>query len=203
MYIDYAKLWRLLSERGMSKSDLIERTGVSSRVMAKLSKNQTVNTDTIARICEALSCDVGDIMTCVSEYSLSLYGYYRKYGEVFEKNEQYRTVGFTAAGHSYTVYISNRAATRRTTVHCREDGSIVWEEIYPNATVAETYTREVLIKPQRTPGEIVVVVIRGKPSMITGLDEGCFVSAKRELKKTSDIYVMSEAAFRAFVPRWE
>ena len=62
MYIDYSNLWKLLIDKGMTKSDLIELTGISSRVLAKLSKNETVTTDTIARICTALNCDVGDIV---------------------------------------------------------------------------------------------------------------------------------------------
>ena len=62
MYIHYSKLWGLLAEKELSKSDLMELTGLSSRVIAKLSKNQTVTTDTLAKICTALSCNVGDIM---------------------------------------------------------------------------------------------------------------------------------------------
>ena len=81
MYIDYSKLWKLLIDKGMSKTDLLELTGISSRVLAKLSKNETVTTDTIARICTALRCDVGDIMECVSEERLSIYGHYKKYGK--------------------------------------------------------------------------------------------------------------------------
>ena len=62
MYMDYSKLWKLLVDKSMSKTDLMEITGISSRVLAKLSKNETVTTDTIARICFALNCDVGDIL---------------------------------------------------------------------------------------------------------------------------------------------
>ena len=45
MYIDYSKLWKLLIDKGMSKTDLLNLTGISSRVLAKLSKNQTVTTE--------------------------------------------------------------------------------------------------------------------------------------------------------------
>ena len=203
MYLEYSKLWSLLQARGLSKSDLIEQTGISSRVMAKLSKNQTVTTDTIARICAALGCDVGDIVTCVSEYNLSLYGYYRKYGEVYEKTALYRKICFAAAGHTYVVYLSNRAATRRTTVHCRPDGTVVWEEEYPNGVVADTREQHVLVKPIPAKGEITVVVIRGKPASITGLDDGVTVSADGLQRGRGTLCVMSEAAFRAFIPRWE
>ena len=78
MYIDYSKLWKLLIDKNMSKTDLIDITGISSRVLAKLSKNETITTDTIARICSALHCDVSDIMECVSEDRLSAYAAYKK-----------------------------------------------------------------------------------------------------------------------------
>ena len=67
MYISYSNLWKLLAEKELSKSDLMELTGLSSRVIAKLAKNQTVTTDTIAKICSALSCNVGDIMDATKE----------------------------------------------------------------------------------------------------------------------------------------
>ena len=40
MYMDYSKLWKLLIDKGMAKTDLLELTGISSRVLAKLSKKR-------------------------------------------------------------------------------------------------------------------------------------------------------------------
>jgi DNA (cytosine-5)-methyltransferase 1 len=65
--MDYSKLWKLLIDKGMSKTDLLSLTGISSRVLAKLSKNETVTTDTLARICAALECNVGDIMDATKQ----------------------------------------------------------------------------------------------------------------------------------------
>ena len=95
MYIDYSKLWKLLIDKSMSKTDLMEITGISSRVLAKLSKNETVTTDTIARICSALNCDVGDIMECADEERLSVYAAYKRYGKCVAENELFKTVQFT------------------------------------------------------------------------------------------------------------
>ena len=39
MYIDYSNMWKLMAEKGLSKSDLMELTGLSSRIIAKLAKN--------------------------------------------------------------------------------------------------------------------------------------------------------------------
>lgn len=62
MALDYTKLWKLLIDRGLTKTELRQLAGISSRTLAKLSKNENVNTDTISSICRVLSCDVGDIM---------------------------------------------------------------------------------------------------------------------------------------------
>ena len=60
--MNYNKLWKLLIDRKMKKDDLRIAAGVSTAVIAKLGKGQTVNTDTLLRICDALNCDVSDIM---------------------------------------------------------------------------------------------------------------------------------------------
>lgn len=62
MQISYKKLWKLLIDRDMKKKDLCELSGISSASMAKLGKNENINTSIIVRICEALHCDVSDIM---------------------------------------------------------------------------------------------------------------------------------------------
>ena len=54
MYMDYAPLWKQLIDRNLTKTDLCEMTGINTRVIAKMAKNETVTTDTIARICGAL-----------------------------------------------------------------------------------------------------------------------------------------------------
>ena len=69
MTISYKKLWKLLIDRNMKKRDLQELANVSSSSIAKLGKNENVNTDILVRICIALNCELQDIMelTIVSE----------------------------------------------------------------------------------------------------------------------------------------
>ena len=62
MAISYKKLWKLLIDRNMKKKDLQSAAGISAASITKLGKNENVNTDTIAKICIALHCDVSDIM---------------------------------------------------------------------------------------------------------------------------------------------
>ena len=69
MHISYKKLWKLLIDRELMKKDLCEMAGISSASMAKLGKNENVNTDIILRICVALQCDICDIMEMVESSS--------------------------------------------------------------------------------------------------------------------------------------
>ena len=201
MYIDYSKLWKLLIDKNMSKTDLLQLTGISSRVLAKLSKNETVTTDTIARICTALDCDVSDIMECVSEKRLSVYSCYKRFGKCTEENDLYKVIRFAVGDQMYAVCVSKQSANKETHIHCEKDGVVYWEQIYPIGYITSNRVKSVLIKPQRNENETVIVLIKGKPGVIIGLDENGFASSKRGLKESSDIYVMSEAAFKVFDPQ--
>ncbi|MBE6598760.1 MAG: helix-turn-helix transcriptional regulator [Ruminococcaceae bacterium] len=200
MYIDYSKLWKLLIDNGMTKTDLLELTGISSRVLAKLSKNETVTTDTIARICTALRCDVGDMMECVDEENLSVYWYYKKFGKCTEKNEHIKTTRFSVGERKYVVHESVDSAKKSTHIECSEDGCIYRIQLY-RAAITPVPVKSILIKPKRTADETVIVLIKGKPGAITGLDENGFVSSRGVPKNPTDIYVMSEAAFKLFSPK--
>jgi DNA-binding Xre family transcriptional regulator len=67
MQISYKKLWKLLIDRDMLKKDLATKAAISSTSVAKLSKNENVNTEILRKICTALDCDVSDIMEMVEE----------------------------------------------------------------------------------------------------------------------------------------
>lgn len=62
MEISYNRLWKLLIDKGMNKSDLRLKANLSSGTMAKLGKNENVTTGVLIRICTALNCDLADIM---------------------------------------------------------------------------------------------------------------------------------------------
>ncbi len=199
MYIDYSKLWKLLIDKDMTKTELLDLTGISSRVLAKLSKNQTVTTDTIAKICTALGCNVSDIMELVSEEKLTLYQHYQRLGKVIAENDIYKTITFTANEQKYTVYVSKKTATKFTHIHCKENKTIYWEQLYIFGGMSSLRSEEsVFIRPEKNKGEQAIVLIKGKPGIIKGLDENGFVSAHGLPKKDSDIYVMSETAFKIF-----
>lgn len=62
MRISYNKLWKILIDRKMNKSDLRAQTKMGSNTMAKLGRDETISMDVMLRICSVLNCDVGDIM---------------------------------------------------------------------------------------------------------------------------------------------
>lgn len=200
MYMDYSKLWKLLVDKGLCKTDLIEITGISSRVLAKLSKNETVTTDTLIRICAALSCDISDIAECVSDNTLSIYAAFKKHGVCVAENDTFKTICFTVGTQKYTVYQSQERATKATQIHCEQDGTVYWEQLYPVGYVVMP-VKKVLIKPRREESEMTIVLIKGKPAVIAGLDENGFVSSRGIPKRKDDVYVMSEAAFKIFAPK--
>ena len=65
MAITYNKLWKLMIDKGINKTQLRTKAGVSTNAMAKLGKNESVTTDVLVKICTALQCDIGDIMEIV------------------------------------------------------------------------------------------------------------------------------------------
>lgn len=66
-YIGYKKLWKLLIDRDLKKKDLQRMAGISASSIAKLGRNEYVNTEILMKICNALSCDISDIMEMESD----------------------------------------------------------------------------------------------------------------------------------------
>ena len=67
MKVRYNKLWKLLIDKEMKKSQLREAVGASKSTFAKLGKNENVTLPGLLNICEYLECDFGDIMEAVPE----------------------------------------------------------------------------------------------------------------------------------------
>ena len=63
MQANYKKLWKLLIDKDMKKTDLLTVENISSNILAKMNKGENVSMDSLQKICKALECDVGDIVT--------------------------------------------------------------------------------------------------------------------------------------------
>lgn len=62
MTMNYNKLWKLLIDKKMTKSDLKRISGISTASIAKLGRGDNITTDVLLKICKALDCDIIDIM---------------------------------------------------------------------------------------------------------------------------------------------
>ena len=62
MGISYKKLWVLVAEKEMKKTDLKELAKVSSNTLAKMGKNEYVSLEVLERICRYFECDIGDVV---------------------------------------------------------------------------------------------------------------------------------------------
>lgn len=71
MAVSYKKLWKILIDKDMKKKDLREATGMSTTSLAKLSKNENINTEILVKICKVLECDIGDIMEVIDNEPIS------------------------------------------------------------------------------------------------------------------------------------
>lgn len=65
MAVSYKRLWKLLIDKDMKKKDLREATGITTTALAKLGRNENVNTEILVKICKVLQCDISDIMEIV------------------------------------------------------------------------------------------------------------------------------------------
>lgn len=62
MKICYNKLWKLLIDKKMKKTDLIREAKISSNVLAKMGKEESVSLESIGKICSLFGCNVDDIL---------------------------------------------------------------------------------------------------------------------------------------------
>lgn len=62
MSISYNKLWKLLIDKGMTKTELRLKADIATSTLAKLSKNEQVSMEVLLKICKTLNCDLSDIV---------------------------------------------------------------------------------------------------------------------------------------------
>lgn len=67
MDVSYNKLWKLIIDRGINKSELRSLTGIGTNTLAKLSKNQPVSMEVLLKICSRLDCDISDICEFIKD----------------------------------------------------------------------------------------------------------------------------------------
>ena len=68
----YNKLWKMLIDRNLNKTDLKKNSGISFNVLARMGKNEPISMESIEKICVALNCNVGDIMEIIDNNKLNV-----------------------------------------------------------------------------------------------------------------------------------
>ena len=72
MEVSYNKLWKMLIDKEMSRTQMRLKAGISTKALAKLGKNKSVNIDILIKICVAVECDITDIMEIVDNKSATI-----------------------------------------------------------------------------------------------------------------------------------
>lgn len=67
MAVCYNKLWKILIDRGMSKTQLIKAAKISTNAMARLGKNEDVRVEVLVKICGTLNCSLDDIVDIIPD----------------------------------------------------------------------------------------------------------------------------------------
>ena len=67
MAVCYNKLWKLLIDKGMTKTQLCQEAKVSTNAVAKMGRNEDVRVEVLVKICGILGCTIDDIMEIVPE----------------------------------------------------------------------------------------------------------------------------------------
>lgn len=65
--VSYAKLWKLLVDKKINKTQLKDLAHISTNAVAKMSKNESVSLETLAKVCYALDCNIGDVIDIIIE----------------------------------------------------------------------------------------------------------------------------------------
>ena len=61
MVISYRKLWRILEQRKITKKELVKRAGISETTIRNMSRGENVSLTMLAKICDALNVNLGDV----------------------------------------------------------------------------------------------------------------------------------------------
>ena len=70
MSLSYNKLWKLLIDKNLNKTELKEKVGISFNVLARMGKNEPVSLESLEKICIFLKCNIGEVVDFSSKDSI-------------------------------------------------------------------------------------------------------------------------------------
>lgn len=65
MAISYKKLWKLLIDKNLKKTEMVQKSGITGNVLGRLSRNEPISMASMEKICIFLHCNIGDVMEFV------------------------------------------------------------------------------------------------------------------------------------------
>lgn len=65
--ISYKKLWKMLIDKDLNKQTLAQTANISASTLTKMSKGESVNIDMLVKICNALDCEIHDVIELVED----------------------------------------------------------------------------------------------------------------------------------------
>ncbi|MEG0591387.1 MAG: helix-turn-helix transcriptional regulator [Lachnospiraceae bacterium] len=67
MSVSYKKLWMLILERDMKKTEVRIAAGISPSTFSKMNRNEYVAMEVLVKLCKVLHCNIGDIVDVVHD----------------------------------------------------------------------------------------------------------------------------------------
>lgn len=67
MILDYNKLWKLMIDKNINKTELCKQAKISTNAMAKMGRNESVPLETLVKICDVLKCILNNIVEIKSK----------------------------------------------------------------------------------------------------------------------------------------
>lgn len=86
MIVSYKKLWKLLIDKVMTKTQLRIASGVSSSTMAKMTRGEDIQISVLVRLCQNLKCDVGDIVQFIPDDEYAVLENHHLYQDITQTN---------------------------------------------------------------------------------------------------------------------
>ena len=67
MILDYNKLWKLMIDKNINKTELCKQAKISTNAMAKMGRNESVPLETLVKICDVWKCNLNDVVEIKSK----------------------------------------------------------------------------------------------------------------------------------------
>lgn len=197
MYITYERLWKLILAKKLTKNDLCSMTGMSTRTLAKLVKNQSVTTDTLLHICDALDCTINDILEISKEEpKMTLYEAYKQTRKKIDEDEFCVLYELIYERVRFLIKEIKKKTNKKVVIHCRNN-SVIWEQLYPAGYAGVSVPTFISDCSFVEKDAVCILLADGTTVGITGRDEGRFLSEKCPYEEQK-LYVMSKAKFKLF-----